>query len=52
MVKYLEIFYPQYQSNLSTYKSKMLIKNYCAKKNKIDKTVVAVLVLCTANNMK
>ena len=50
-VKYLEVFYPQYQSNLSTCKSHILIKNYCAKKNKIDKPVV-VIVLWTAKNMK
>ena len=52
-VKYLEVFYPQYKSNLSTCKSPILmlgavIKNYYAKKNGIDKPIVVALVPCTA----
>lgn len=52
-VKYLEVFYPQYKKNLSTCKSPILmlgsvIKNYYAKKNRIDNPIVVALVPCTA----
>lgn len=54
-VEYLKLFYPEYQKNLSTTKSPILmcgsiIKNYLAPKNKLDKSKIKVVAIvpCTA----